>query len=379
MAFLQRLIQAPGGPGQEGPCARLIGEQMEAMGYHRVEVDELGNVIGTVRGTGSGSILFDGHMDTVPAEPERWSRDPFGGEVDGGRIWGRGTTDMRGALAAALFAVGRLARDSGALGTVHVCASVCEEAVEGTALVHALRRRQPERVVIMEPSGLDIAVGQRGRAELLIETIGRSAHSSAPRLGVNAVTLMQRVLGELEGLELPEDPLLGPAILVVTDILSEPYPGLSVLPHGCRVTADRRLLVGETSEHVLGQIEAILARLAEGDPDFSGRVTIAEDRQPTYNGGLIVAPNFSPAWKIDPEEPLVTGAVAALRQIGQQPALGTYRFCTNGSGSAGVLGVPTIGYGPGHEETAHTVDEYLELDQLFSAAEGYAALAARLT
>lgn len=379
VAFVQRLIQAPGGPGEEGACARLVLEQMQAMGYHETHVDDWGNVVGVIRGRGRGSVLFDAHMDTVPAHPSAWQHDPFGAEVADGRIYGRGTSDMRGALAAAVYAIGQMAADPGGLGTVCVCASVAEEAVEGPALEQVCRQFSPAQVVIMESTQLGIAIGQRGRAELVIETIGKSAHSSNPWVGVNAITAMNRVIAALGQVPLGHDDLLGPAIMVVTDIMSQPYPGLSVLPHHCRITIDRRLLAGETPEGVLAQMEALLAGLAHADPAFSARVSIAEDHQPTYTGSTIVAPNFAPAWKTAPDHPLVTRAAAALREIGQAPALGKYGFCTNGSGSAGRLGIPTIGYGPGREDIAHTADEYLELDQLFRAADGYAALARALS
>lgn len=359
--------------------AELVRAQMEALGFHEVRVDEWGNVVGTIRGRGRSSVLFDAHMDTVPADPPAWKHPPYAAVVEDGRLYGRGASDMKGALAAAVYGVGLLAQTGDDFGTVHVCASVAEEAVEGPALERVLERLRPECVVIMESTGLDIAIGQRGRAELTIETLGRSAHTSNPALGINAVEKMTAVIRALAGLDMPTDPFLGPAVAVVTDIASEPFPGLSVVPHRCVITVDRRMVVGEEPAGVVGQIQTLLDRLAAADPEFRGTVSIAEDRLTTYTGREIVAPNFAPAWRIDSEHPLVTKARAALWDVGQEPRLVTYRFCTNGSGSMGRMGIPTIGYGPGREEVAHAADEYVELEELYRACEGYAALAARLS
>ena len=381
IALLQRMIQAPGGSGEEGGCARVVAEQMQAMGYHYVHVDEYGNVVGMIRGSGSGSVLFDAHMDTVPADPAQWTHPPFAGTVVGDRIYGRGTSDMRGALAAAIYAVGLLARDPGDAGTIWVCGSVIEETAEGHGLLPVLRRFNPAHVVIMEATALRVNHGQRGRGELVIETQGRPAHSANPQVGVNAVVHMARAIEalRLDGRPLGADPLLGEAIMVVTDIHSEPYPGLSVVPTRCRITVDRRLLVEDTVHSVGAEVQAALDALAAGDPAFRGTVQVATGNQGTYTGRQIPHQKWAPAWKTPAEHPLVSTAVAALRAIGQSPELGTYSFCTNGSGSAGTLGIPTIGYGPSYEYLAHISDEYLELDQLFKVTEGYGALARALS
>ncbi len=374
----RRLVQAPSLTGQEGEMAALVKDQMTRMGY-QVSVDDWGNVVGTLQGRGQGSVLFDAHMDTVPVQREQWQHDPFGGAVVGSRIYGRGTSDMKGALAAALYGIGLLAAGADELGTVHVSASVCEEPAEGPALVEVCRRLRPGCVVIQEATQLRVNRGQRGRAELQIETFGQPAHSSTPHLGVNAVLQMNQVIAAIAGLQLPVDDLLGPAILVLTDIKSNPYPGLSVVPYGCHVTYDRRLLVADTPASVLGQIEAILQRLQAADPSFRGEVRLAETAVATYTGARFVHRAFAPAWKYPAAHPLVTTAVQSLQGIGQSAVLGHYNFCTNGSGSAGVLGIPTIGYGPGREEEAHINDEFLEVDQLIAAANGYRALARSLS
>jgi putative selenium metabolism hydrolase len=374
LAFAQALVRTPSLTGQEGDLAALVRRQMEQMGYDEVFTDEWGSVVGVLNGSGQGSVLFDAHMDHVPVNRKRWTRDPFGAAVDGGRLWGRATSDMKGALAAAVVGAGLLAKEKKReWGRVMVSATVAEEPAEGPALVRVCERVRPARVVIMESSQLNVNIGQRGRAEIHVELFGRNAHASTPQLGVNAVKQMGRFIARLAELNLGRDALLGPAIIEVTDIRSEPYPGLSVVPHYCRATFDRRLLVGEQPERTVGMVQDLLDSMG-----FEGRASLADIRVGTYTGGEIRHTAFARAWKTAPDHPAVAAALGALRGAGQQPNLSKYGFCTNGSGSAGVLGIPTIGYGPGREAEAHIDDEFLELEQLYAACDGYRALARRL-
>lgn len=374
LELARRFISIPSLTGEEAGVADAVQQAMEALGYHEVHRDEWGNVVGVIRGSGSGSVLFDAHMDTVPWNGAAWKRNPLG-EVADGRLWGRGASDMKGAMAASVYGIGQLARDPGSIGTVYVSCSVCEEPAEGASLVRICQRFQPRAVVIQEATELRVNIGQRGRAEIIVETVGKSAHSSRPDLGHNAVKDMAALIRAVEErLQLPSDPLLGPAILEVTDVKSYPYPGLSVVPSRCRATFDRRLLVEDTRDGVLGQVRELAEELG-----IQAEVKLAETEVRTYTGNSFIHPSFAPAWKLPADAPLVQAAQAALRSVGQEGELGAYSFCTNGSGSAGVLGIPTIGYGPGRESEAHIDDEWLDLDQLYAATEGYMALARELS
>jgi acetylornithine deacetylase/succinyl-diaminopimelate desuccinylase-like protein len=149
------------------------------------------------------------------------------------------------------------------------------------------------------------------------------------------------------------------------------------VPDYCRATLDWRTLPGETESDLLGQVEEAIAR-ALGDGPASGRASIAVDSFATYTGAAIEAPNFAPAWFFEEHEPVVQRAVEGLRRAGLEPRIHHYAFCTNGSATAGRLGIPTIGFGPGDEELAHRVDEYIELDDLVAGARGYAGIVAAL-
>jgi acetylornithine deacetylase/succinyl-diaminopimelate desuccinylase-like protein len=232
----------------------------------------------------------------------------------------------------------------------------------------------PDMVVIGEASNLTVKRGQKGRAEIVVETLGKSAHSSNPAAGVNAVKKMSRFLVALEKEFVPPvHPVLGEGILEVTDIVSSPYPGASVIPERCRATFDRRLLIGagESETGVIAPLLRVFDSLAAEDPDFQARATLAEGREKCYTGADIAAKRFAPGWILDDAHPLVQKVFSGLSSVGQNPTLSHYIFCTNGSWYAGKAGIPTIGYGGSFESLAHVVDEYIELEQLYKACEGY--------
>jgi putative selenium metabolism hydrolase len=368
--FAKSLVQTPSLSCQEGPVTRLVEEEMRALGYDDVVVDPFGSAVGVVQGRGPGpTLLFDAHTDTVDvvgAVP--WTKDPFCGEVSGGFLHGRGSADMKGALAAMVHAAASVDR-TGFSGRIVVSASPMEEVLEGVALREVMKVYTPDFVVIGEATGLDLARGGRGRAEIHLETKGVPTHSSAPHLGRNAVLDMMKVVGALETVVLPDDPFMGPAILALTEISSEPYPANSVIPSICRATYDRRLLPGETAEDVLDPIRA----LADGKGlPVSGAVGVGQ--YSAYTGNVLTQDKFFPAWLFSEEDWFVSRAMSGLTAAGLAPDLRAYRFCTNAAYSAGIAGVPTVGFGPAQEEDAHVVDERLRLEELEAAARGYAGI-----
>jgi putative selenium metabolism hydrolase len=367
-AFALALVRTPSPSGAEGAVAALVHAELERLGY-AVEVDALGNVVGTLDAGPGPCVLFDAHMDTVGVtDAAAWSADP-GGELRDGRLYGRGAMDMKGPLAALVHGAAAAAQHG---GRVVVCASIAEEMIEGFATVDVARRVRPDVAVICEATRRRVAIGQRGRAELIVEVEGRTTHSSRPDLGVNAVEAMADALVAARAVELPTHPELGAAILVPTDVISRPYPALSVVPDRCTVTFDRRTLPGEREEDVLEPLRAAV-EAAAAPHGATARVTIGVDRFDSYSGARVEAPNFAPAWFTDPAAP---PARTALDALGAEPT--RWSFCTNGSGTA-ALGIPTIGFGPGDETLAHRVDEHIELAELHAGARDYATLAAALT
>ncbi len=366
----RRLVRTPSVLGQEKEAAALVAREMERRGFDSLRRDSAGNVIGLIAGAREGpTLLLDAHLDTVDVLPRQaWTRDPFGGALEQGRIYGRGSSDMKGALAAMLVAAASLER-SRLGGRVVVSASVEEERIEGRGLREVMEEEQPDLVVIGESSRLDVVRAGRGRAEFLLEARGKPAHASTPELGDNAVVAMLRWTARIEALPHSSHPFLGRSTRCLTDIVSIPYPAHSVVPSGCRATWERRLLPGETLEGVRGEFEEA-ARAAGVD----GSVQLARARLETHTGVRWDEPKWLPPWEIPEDHPLVSGALAAVRTVHPGAGLAGYRFCTNAAYSAGVAGVPTIGFGPSDESLAHVVDEYVEVDQLWAACRGYAAI-----
>ena len=368
--FTQRLVRQQSLSGEEGAVTRLVVDEMNALGFNKVWVDKYGSAVGMIRGTREGkTLLFDAHTDTVGIAPGSvWTRAPFGAEVTDTHMYGRGVMDMKGPLAAMIHAAASVDKSKLA-GTVIVSASVMEEVYEGGALKAVMDDVKPDYVVIGEATKLNLARGGRGRAEIHLETIGKPSHSSSPQLGVNAVHLMTKVIAEIEKLKLNEHPLMGPAIFALTDIISEPYPGYSVIPSRCKATYDRRLLPGETLEGVLAHITSLPALK---DVNFTAK--IAESDHVTYTGEMLSAHKFFPAWELEEDHEFVQMALKGLKTSGLDPQTSAYRFCTNAAYSIGVAGVPTIGFGPGAEGDAHVVDEQLSLDELAKTARGYVGI-----
>ena len=372
-----QLISTPSLSGQEGEVGRAIGNHMQALGYDDINTDAYGNVIGIIHGKKPGPcLLYDGHMDTVAVEPNDWQHDPFGAEIEDDKIFGRGASDMKGALAAMIAAAGFWAQDcqKDFSGTLVVAGTVHEEVYEGVAAKAVADAVKPDYVVIGEASLLTLKRGQRGRAEIIITTRGKAAHSANPQVGNNAVYQMVEVIKCLQDLTVPADPVLGPVTLVLTDIISHPYPGTSVVPDACRITCDWRSIVGETPESVLEAIEKSIAGLYDKIPGFHADVTLAGNEDHCYTGLAIRGSGFYPAWLLPDDNELVVKAVQGLTASGLAPEISHYSFCTNGSYYAGVAGIPTIGFGPSREDLAHIADEYIEIDQLTKATVGYQAI-----
>lgn len=379
VALCQELIRRQSYSGAENEVAGYLRQTFEKYGYNEVLTDDYGNVIGHIKGNRPGKkIVFDGHIDTVPVvDPSVWQHDPFGGEVADGKIYGRGASDMKGAVAAMAFAAGYFAKECkhDFAGDIYVAGVVHEECFEGVAARRISQLIKPDYVVIGEASELNLKRGQRGRAEIILETVGKAAHSANPQAGINAVYKMAKLIDEIRSIETSFHPVLGQGILELTDIKSSPYPGASVVPDYCRVTYDRRLLVGETKEEVIRPISALIHKAQQQDPELAAKVYFSTGTETCYTGASITGERFFPGWLYDEQDEFVQAALAGLQAAGLKPELTQYSFCTNGSHYAGEAGIKTIGFGPSRENLAHTIDESIEIDQLIKAAAGYYGIA----
>ena len=376
--FLQRLVQTPSLPGQEGAVAALVQAEMQRLGFAGVNMDSAGNVSGRIGNDSGPTLLLNAHMDTVTvAEPGRWKVDPWSAEVQQGRLYGLGSCDMKGGLAAAVYGAAHLLRTGAPLAGQVVVATVgLEEPAEGVGTRAFLEESglHPQWVVIAEPSDLQVVRAQRGHLEIQLTLQGKSAHSARPELGENAIYAAARVIFGLEILaeQLAEDPFLGTGVLAVTDIRSHAV-SRNAIPERCELIIDRRLTVGETEALALAEIQRIVAR--EG---VHAAVAVIEEEVRTHTGKVLRARRASPSWALDEHHPLITAMLQAARDVNLRPGLSKWYFATEGAYTAGVAHIPTVGFGPGDPNLAHTCNENVPLEQVYSAAGAYAALAARL-
>ncbi len=376
--FLRDLVRTPSVSCHEQAVAARIADEMRAVGIQDVAIDRIGNVIARIRGAGRGpTLLFDGHMDTVGiSDPSTWTHDPLGAEVEDGKLYGLGACDMKGSLAAMVYAAKLLIdRRVPLYGDVLLACVVQEEPCEGLGARVMIEEEgiSPDWVVLCEPSNLHVTRGQRGRIELEVSTHGRTCHASQPEAGDNAIYNAVRVIFGVELLagNLAHDRFLGSGTLAITHIESQ-AGSRNAVPDICRFIVDRRLTLGETEGRAITELQSIIAR--EG---VRAEVGVTYYEATSYNGYVSRVRNVFPAWVTEESHPLVQAAVQAVRdELGVRPKIGKWAFSTDGVYTAGVAGIPTVGLGPGDDRLAHTADEHITLDQVSAAARAYARLAA---
>jgi succinyl-diaminopimelate desuccinylase len=372
IALAQKLVRTPSMPGQEGDVAALLHDEMVRLGYNEVWVDEVGNVLGRIAGAGGPSLLFNGHMDHVDAgDSGLWPHPPFGGEIHGGALWGRGAADMKGALAAMVHAGGLIL----SLGAVPpgdlIVSAVVQEEVGGLGARHLARTLPLERAVVGEASANQLRRGHRGRVELNARFEGRSVHASMPALGVNPHDSLARFLVGLQGLPMTADPDYGASTVAPTYITSEPQSA-NVTPSLLELTLDWRNVPGEGPAQIVAKLEALLARTLE--PGCRGTVQVATKELVSYTGFRMAYPDTFPSFTTAADHPWLQGCCQVLvRALGREVEVGTWRFATDG-GHLAAAGATVIGFGPGDDALIHTVEERLSLDQLVESMVGYAAL-----
>jgi putative selenium metabolism hydrolase len=371
VGFLRDLIAIPAESSHEGPVIQRIRQEMEKAGFDEIRIDAMGNILGRI-GSGKTVIMMDSHTDTVGVgDPKEWAWDPYKGKVEDGYVYGRGAGDQRAGMACMVYAA-KIIKDLGLLGdyTLWVVGSVQEEDCDGLAWVYILREDgiRPDCVLVTEPTNLRIYRGQRGRMEIEVHLRGRSCHASAPERGDNPIYKMSRLVAEVEKLNtrLRDDAFLGKGTIAVTEIRSL-SPSLCAVPGACSIHLDRRLTAGETKESAVAEVKALA-----GAED--AEVEILNYDTPSYTGLRYPMEKYYPTWVLDEAHPLARAAVATYEALWKKaPTVDKWTFSTNGVGSMGLMGVPTIGFGPGEEDVAHSVVERVPIRHLVEAAQFYAA------
>jgi putative selenium metabolism hydrolase len=343
---------------------------MQKVGFDEIRIDPMGNILGRI-GSGKTVIMMDSHTDTVGVgDPKEWAWDPYKGKVEDGFVWGRGTCDQRAGMASMVYA-GKLIKDLGLLGdyTLWVVGSVQEEDCDGLAWVYILNEDgiRPDCVVVTEPTNLHVYRGHRGRMEIEVHLRGRSCHASAPERGDNPIYKIMPLVAEIEKLNtrLKDDKFLGKGTIAVTEIRSM-SPSLCAVPGACSIHLDRRLTAGETLESAVAEVQALVPEGAE--------VEVLRYDTPSYTGLSYPMQKYYPTWVLEESDPLIRAAVRTYETLNGEPAVvDKWVFSTNGVGSMGIMGVPTVGFGPGEEDVAHSVVERVPIRHLVEAAKFYAA------
>jgi putative selenium metabolism hydrolase len=363
VAFARRLLQIPSPSGHEREIAGVAAAEMKAAGFRRVRVDRLHNVVGIIKGQNPHfRLLLNGHLDHAEAGS---MKDPHSGKIlerDGRKvIWGRGACDMKGAVAAMVFA-GKAVIASGVKlrNSALLTAVSLEEPGKGEGIKRLLEEEKirADMAVSGEATNLQINLGHRGKLEFDVLAKGKTTHGSTPALGINAIFQMKKFLEKLEtDYPLPVDPFFGPCTVTVIDISASPGRLTPIVPDRCNLVVDRRYLPSESAESVKKELQGLIAKVKAEDPRFEAEVSLAK--------------NFPPYYCNPAEEVVGILQEARRRVLGKDAGFRAWRFGVDGT-FIHRAGIPCAGFGPGNEDLAHTPEDYIPVDDLILAAKVYA-------
>lgn len=372
--FLRDMISIPSESCNEKEVVLRIKEEMEKVGFDKVEIDKMGNILGYI-GSGKHIIAMDAHIDTVGVGNESlWDFDPFQGMEDDEVIFGRGGSDQEGGMASMVYA-GKIIKDLKLEDdyTLIVTGTVQEEDCDGLCWQYIINETgiKPEFVVITEPTSLNIYRGHRGRMEIKVTTNGVSCHGSAPERGENAIYKMAPIINELKALHenLKYDEFLGKGSLAVSEIFFS-SPSRCAVADKASISIDRRLTHGETWEYALKQIENL-----PSVKDGNAKVSMYNYNRPSYTGFVYPTESYFPTWVLAEDHLVCQSTVKTYEGLfNEKPLVDKWVFSTNGVSIMGRYGIPCIGFGPGHEDQAHAPNEKTWKEELVKAAALYALL-----
>ena len=320
------------------------------------------NIIAEKRwGKGGRSLIFNGHLDVVPAgDPSQWRYAPFQGKLEKGRIYGRGASDMKSGIASILQAISMIDRskirlDRGAL-ILHLVSDEESHGHQGMGFLTQKGVIQGDATLVGEPTDLDLVICQKGALWFRISTIGKSAHGSRPHQGVNAIEKMMRLINRLSSISMEkEHPMLGKPTLNIGTIRGGTK--VNIVPDRCEIEVDRRMLPSERKEEVLIEIKEALNLLQSQDPYFQYRMEEIDFAEPS---------------EINPDEEIVKMGVEAVQEVrGEKPEIRGFSGFTDARFYINQCHIPTLILGPGEVGQSHTTDESVEVDSLIQAAQIY--------
>ncbi len=374
--FAQAIIRQPSVTGQEGALGRFLARRLEEFSL-RVELQEVAseryNVLAVLRGDDPAlGLLFHAHIDTVPFGD---MADPLSAEVRDGHIWGRGSVDQKGGLAASVMALAAIARSGRRLKSSLGLALVVDEESEHRGSMALVERGLSARqAVVTEPSDLRLVIGCKGTLPFQIRVRGKAAHGARPWLGVNAIHQAMRVAAALEELDYPECtiPGYGPVRGSLNLGVIQGGRAYNIVPDECLLWFDRRTVPGEDPAAVFGQVQAVLDRLSRASPPVESELSVA---RPDWNWEAIRERGLRPA--LTPAHAPIQEMVA--RHHASVVGLPAKIYFTDGYNEMDFLindlGIPTVQYGPGDSRLCHTDEERLSIAQLVDATRVYVRLA----
>ena len=340
----------------EAAVAELTAEWLRGWGFS-VDESEVApgrwNVVGRLEGEGAGpTLLLNGHLDTVGVAG--MSVDPFGAELRDGRLWGRGSCDMKGGVAALLAAAAGVAR-SGSPGTLIVALTADEEHASLGMEALVASGMKADAAVVCEPTSLAVMPAHKGFVWIEAAFRGRAAHGSRPDAGVDAIEHAARYLTALGALRSrlaagDPHPLLGHGSFHAGTIDGGSAP--SVYPDACRLVLERRTLPDENVAGIIEEFQAVLDELAADVPELDAKLTRGLAR---------------PATQIPNDSPLVEGLVAACVGEGVDPVLAGMTAWVDGA-FLNEAGTPAVCFGPGSIAQAHSADEWIDPSEIVTCA-----------
>jgi putative selenium metabolism hydrolase len=371
--FMRDICAIPSMDSQLKDVGERIAAEMQKLGFEEVRFDKMGNIMGRI-GNGERVIVYDSHIDTVGiGDPASWQWDPFQGKVENGILYARGASDEKGSTPGMIYGLS-FAKELGLLeGTTAWYFGNMEEWCDGIApntFVEVDPKIKPDFVVIGEPTKMQVYRGHKGRVELKVTSVGKSAHAASHHLGDSALYKMLSVISGIRDLDahLHTDPFLGKGTIMVTDTRIS-TASINAVPDGFTVFIDRRLTFGETKEQAVQQVRDLI-------PGYlRDQITVEElfYDEPSYTGFVFPVDKYYPAWALDEKHPIVQAGQETIRQLWNETRpSGKWSFSTNGTYWAGKAGIPSIGFGPGDEIWAHTVNDQIPLQEVVDATEFYA-------
>lgn len=359
--------------GNEERVALFVADHLRNMGlevYYEEVVPGRPNVIAIYDfGRPGKTLLFEAHTDVVTeGDREVWSYDPFGAAIANGRIYGRGSCDTKGNLAAAICAVKAIQRSKQPFaGKILLCIP-CDEEGMMIGIKDFIRRGWADQVdaaIICEPEENQLCITQKGAMRAILRTFGKMAHGAMPLTGINPNTRMARAILELEELErkemarLGEHPMLGWPSITPT-ILQAPVKGdpqINVVPDQCMTTLDIRTVPGQHHDVLQAEMQAILQRLGREDEKFRATLEVIEERPWTLTAM---------------EEEVVKAVASSYREVtGKEPVYNGVPGATDGT-FLHKAGIPILTTGAGDRHIPHHADEYVDIAQLVESTQLFA-------